>query len=117
MLGIHGCFDIVCRTDVRKHSNQILIYHTRKNDRRCVVSGWGQTSFTTNDAPTSPQKQVYVSIVNYMTCRASFANTNLLGTNVDTYLDPNGEICAGGQSMRDACTVIDNKIIFITKSM
>lgn len=75
-----------------------------------MVSGWGQTSFTNNDAPTSPQKQVYVSIVNYATCRASFANTNLLGTNVDTYLDPNGEICAGGQSMRDACSVSGNTI-------
>ncbi|XP_057654293.1 tryptase beta-2-like isoform X1 [Diorhabda carinulata] len=70
----------------------------------CVVSGWGQTAFTIFDAPTTPQKQVFVTITDYTTCRASFAMANLLGTNVDTYLDPNGEICAGGQSMLDACT-------------
>ncbi|KAJ8947086.1 hypothetical protein NQ314_008686, partial [Rhamnusium bicolor] len=70
----------------------------------CIVSGWGQTAFTNFDAPTNPQKQVTVTIVNYDTCRTSFANINLLGSNVDTYLDPNGEICAGGESMRDACS-------------
>lgn len=71
----------------------------------CSVSGWGQTAFTTFDAPTAPQKQVTVGIVDYNTCRTSFSNATLLGTNVDTYLDQQGEICAGGQSMRDACTV------------
>ncbi|CAG9839340.1 unnamed protein product [Diabrotica balteata] len=70
----------------------------------CAVSGWGQTGFTVFDAPTNPQKQAFVTIVSYATCRASFAMANLLGTNVDTYLDPNGEICAGGVSMVDACT-------------
>ncbi|XP_050513768.1 tryptase beta-2-like isoform X3 [Diabrotica virgifera virgifera] len=70
----------------------------------CAVSGWGQTGFTVFDAPTNPQKQAFVTIVPYATCRASFAMANLLGTNVDVYLDPNGEICAGGVSMVDACT-------------
>ncbi|XP_072397606.1 inactive CLIP domain-containing serine protease A3-like [Diabrotica undecimpunctata] len=70
----------------------------------CVVSGWGQTAFTTFDAPTNPQKQAFVTITTYATCRASYAAANLLGTNVDTYLDQNGEICAGGVSMLDACT-------------
>ncbi|XP_072397425.1 inactive CLIP domain-containing serine protease A3-like [Diabrotica undecimpunctata] len=70
----------------------------------CAVSGWGQTGFTVFDAPTNPQKQAFVTIVSYATCRASFAMANLLGTNVDTYLDPNGELCAGGVSMVDACT-------------
>lgn len=71
----------------------------------CLVSGWGQTAFTVIDAPTNPQKQVSVSIVPYATCRTSYSSPTLLGTNVDIYLDPTGEICAGGQAMRDACTV------------
>ncbi|CAG9856911.1 unnamed protein product [Phyllotreta striolata] len=70
----------------------------------CPVSGWGQTAFTTFDAPTNPQKQASGPIVSYATCRASMAAANLLGANVDTYLDPNGEICMGGMSMLDACT-------------
>ncbi|CAH1995772.1 unnamed protein product [Acanthoscelides obtectus] len=36
--------------------------------------------------------------------RTSFSAANLLGPNVDVYLDPNGEICAGGENMKDACT-------------
>lgn len=72
---------------------------------RCSVSGWGQTAFNVNDAPTRQQKQVAVTIVNYPTCYASMSNATLLGTNVNMYLDPVGEICAGGQAMRDACTV------------
>lgn len=75
----------------------------------CVVSGWGQTAFTINDAPTNPQKQVTVGIVPYTVCRTSYSNAALLGNNVDRYLDPNGEICAGGQTMKDACTVRENK--------
>ncbi|KAF2905161.1 hypothetical protein ILUMI_01016 [Ignelater luminosus] len=70
----------------------------------CSVSGWGQTAFNVNDAPTRQQKQVGVTIVNYATCYASMSNATLLGTNVNLYLDPVGEICAGGQAMRDACT-------------
>lgn len=70
-----------------------------------MVAGWGQTAFGANDAPTSPQKQVTVPIVDYSTCRTSMANPTVLGTNVDVYLDPNGEFCAGGVQSRDACTV------------
>ncbi|XP_018323685.1 tryptase alpha/beta-1 [Agrilus planipennis] len=72
--------------------------------QNCLVSGWGETSFRLNDAPTMRQKQVTVPIVPYATCRASYAQSNLLGNRVDFYLDSVGEICAGGQSMRDACT-------------
>ncbi|CAH1173862.1 unnamed protein product [Phaedon cochleariae] len=71
----------------------------------CAVSGWGQSSFTVLDAPTNPQRQVFVAITDYNTCRTSFSQANLLANNVDRYLDPAGEICAGGVSMIDACTV------------
>lgn len=71
----------------------------------CVVAGWGQSSFTTNDAPTNPMKQVYVNIVDYNTCRTSMAQSNVLGSNANLYLDPQGEICAGGERNKDACTV------------
>lgn len=70
-----------------------------------MVAGWGQTGFGSNDAPTRPQRQVTVPIVSYATCRASMAGATVLGSNVDIYLDPNGEICAGGVASRDACTV------------
>ncbi|KAF5303519.1 hypothetical protein FQR65_LT08218 [Abscondita terminalis] len=70
----------------------------------CSVTGWGQTTFTVNDAPILQQKQVNVTIVNYSTCFASMSNPTLLGGNVNTYLDPVGEICAGGEANRDACT-------------
>lgn len=70
---------------------------------RCMVAGWGETGFMVNDAPTSPQKQVTVPIVSLAECRQKLATVL---TNVDEYLDQSGgEICAGGQSMRDACTV------------
>ncbi|CAH0552812.1 unnamed protein product [Brassicogethes aeneus] len=72
--------------------------------QRCVVSGWGQTSFFINNAPTNLMKQVFVNVVDYTTCRTSFSAANLLSTNVDTYLDGNGEICAGGESQKDACS-------------
>ncbi|CAH1105951.1 unnamed protein product [Psylliodes chrysocephalus] len=72
--------------------------------QQCAVSGWGQSAFSIFDAPSNPQRQIFVSIVNYATCRASFAQANLLANNVDMYLDPNGEICAGGVAMIDACT-------------
>lgn len=49
-----------------------------------------------------------MGIVTYAICRASYINPTLLGNNVDMYLDPNGEICAGGQTLKDACTVIKN---------
>ncbi|CAG9769668.1 unnamed protein product [Ceutorhynchus assimilis] len=71
---------------------------------KCMVSGWGQSSFTTLDAPTNPQKQVSVSVVDPQTCRESFARPSLLGGYVDMYLDQVGEICAGGEASRDACT-------------
>ncbi|XP_050513496.1 transmembrane protease serine 11C-like [Diabrotica virgifera virgifera] len=69
----------------------------------CSVSGWGQINFeTTTGVPTVPQKKAYVNIVSYATCRASFLN--VLGPSTDSYLDQNGEICAGGVNMIDACT-------------
>lgn len=73
---------------------------------RCLVAGWGETGFMINDAPTTPQKQVTVPIVSLTECRQSLSATAVLGANVDRYLDQTGgEICAGGRSMRDACTV------------
>ncbi|KAF5283000.1 hypothetical protein FQA39_LY04871 [Lamprigera yunnana] len=70
----------------------------------CTVSGWGQTTFTVNDAPILQQKQVNVTIVNYSTCYSSMSSPTLLSSNVNTYLDPVGELCAGGEAFRDACT-------------
>ncbi|XP_072397605.1 inactive CLIP domain-containing serine protease A3-like isoform X2 [Diabrotica undecimpunctata] len=70
----------------------------------CSVSGWGQIDFaTTTGVPTVPQKKAYVNIVSDATCRASFQK--ILGRpSTDAYLDQNGEICAGGVNMIDACT-------------
>nr|XP_023017154.1 trypsin eta-like [Leptinotarsa decemlineata] len=95
VLGIYSNINTVCLATTGAATSYV--------GQSCRVSGWGQTSFTTFDAPTNPQKQVTVSIVSYETCRASMAT--LLGNNVDIYLDPMGEICAGGVSMIDACTV------------
>lgn len=68
-----------------------------------MVAGWGETGFMVNDAPTNPLKQVTVPIVSIEECRDKLSTVL---TNVDVYLDQTGgEICAGGQSMRDACTV------------
>lgn len=68
-----------------------------------MVAGWGETGFMVNDAPTNPQKQVTVPIVSLSECREKLSTVL---TNVDEYLDQTGgEICAGGHSMRDACTV------------
>lgn len=55
-----------------------------------------------NDAPTRPQKQVTIPIVDTEECRDSLFN--VLPT-VDQYLDKNGELCAGGEAQKDACTV------------
>ncbi|XP_031332167.1 tryptase-like [Photinus pyralis] len=70
----------------------------------CTVTGWGQTTFVINDAPLLQQKQVNVTVVSYNACYTSMSVASLLGTNVNTYLDPFGEICAGGEAQRDACT-------------
>nr|XP_015838443.1 PREDICTED: trypsin-1 [Tribolium castaneum] len=68
----------------------------------CVVAGWGETNFGVQDHPTNPMKQVNLSPVDIATCRAGLLP--VLPT-VDTYLDmTGGEICAGGESMKDACT-------------
>ncbi|XP_072397604.1 inactive CLIP domain-containing serine protease A3-like isoform X1 [Diabrotica undecimpunctata] len=74
------------------------------NAKGCSVSGWGQIDFaTTTGVPTVPQKKAYVNIVSDATCRASFQK--ILGRpSTDAYLDQNGEICAGGVNMIDACT-------------
>ncbi|XP_050304372.1 phenoloxidase-activating factor 2-like [Anthonomus grandis grandis] len=69
----------------------------------CIVSGWGQTSFSTDDAPTQTLKQVHVPIVTNTQCQTSY--TSVLGaTNAAAYLDFPNEICAGGQAQLDACT-------------
>ncbi|KAH1029188.1 hypothetical protein HUJ05_002468 [Dendroctonus ponderosae] len=70
----------------------------------CMVSGWGQSAFQTFDAPTSPQKQVRVTITDPESCQRSFARPTLLGNLVDYYLDQEGEICAGGEANKDACS-------------
>lgn len=56
-------------------------------------------------------KQVNLRTVDYNTCRAGLVNV-LPGT-VDTYLDGTSEICAGGETMKDACTVLKIKKNFI----
>lgn len=69
----------------------------------CIVTGFGQTSFTDYNAPTSIMKQVHVPIVDMNTkCVPSF--TQIL-RNPLLYLDGEKEVCAGGQSDLDACTV------------
>ncbi|XP_031333970.1 tryptase-like [Photinus pyralis] len=70
----------------------------------CTVAGWGQSSFTVHDAPIAQQKQVHVKIVDADTCYQSMSHQSLLGQNVNMYLDPIGEICAGGEGSRDSCT-------------
>ncbi|KAF5303518.1 hypothetical protein FQR65_LT08217 [Abscondita terminalis] len=72
--------------------------------RTCSVSGWGQTNFNSNDAPIGQQKQVNVTIVSYATCYASMSNPLVLGQSANAFLDPVGEICAGGEPSRDSCT-------------
>ncbi|KAJ3659425.1 hypothetical protein Zmor_011114 [Zophobas morio] len=68
----------------------------------CVVAGWGETSFQIADEPTNPMKQVNINPIGIAACRAGLLP--VLPT-VDTYLDQNGgEICAGGQQDKDACT-------------
>ncbi|KAF7282538.1 hypothetical protein GWI33_002403 [Rhynchophorus ferrugineus] len=69
----------------------------------CLVSGWGQTNFAVDDAPTQTLKQVHVPIVSNQQCMTSF--TRVLGAAYATaYLDFPNEICAGGQAQQDACT-------------
>ncbi|KAL1491728.1 hypothetical protein ABEB36_012283 [Hypothenemus hampei] len=71
---------------------------------QCIVTGWGQSAFNIYDAPTNPQKQVNVAVIPPEKCRTSFARPTVLGTNVDMYLDQMGELCAGGEAQKDACT-------------
>lgn len=69
------------------------------------MAGWGQSSFTAFDAPTYPPKQVTVTVADPDDCKKSFSRPHLLGDFVDVYLDQVGEICAGGEALKDACTV------------
>ena len=69
-----------------------------------MVSGWGQTNYAAANAPTTGPIQVTVPIVSYPTCRNSMLRPDVLGSNTDAYLDPNGEFCAGGEARQDACT-------------
>lgn len=66
--------------------------------QRCTVSGWGQIDPSNTAVPTQ-MKQVNVPIVNYSTCVAGFTGR----VDVATYLDQNGQICAGGEARKDAC--------------
>lgn len=79
--------------------------NTMLNSFSCVVSGWGQSSFQAFDAPTSPQKQVTVTITDPGSCQKSFGRPDRLGDLVDYYLDQEGELCAGGEANKDACSV------------
>ncbi|XP_050313201.1 phenoloxidase-activating factor 2-like isoform X2 [Anthonomus grandis grandis] len=94
VFGIYNTINKVC----------VPVFGQLFNGSSCMVSGWGQTSFTKDDAPTNPQKQVTVEVVEPEVCRESFSRPSLLGSNVDIFLDLVGEICAGGEVMKDACT-------------
>lgn len=83
---------------------------------RCWVSGWGKTAFASDETPTYKQKQVQVPIVPSDVCYASMSSLQLLGSNVNKYLDPFGEICAGGETAKDACTVSKLFTIFAAKT-
>lgn len=68
---------------------------------RCVVAGWGQIQPTNYATPTK-LKQVNVNTVDINKCEQGFNGQ------VDTvkYLDKTGgQICAGGETQRDACFV------------
>ncbi|KAF5274869.1 hypothetical protein FQA39_LY07051 [Lamprigera yunnana] len=69
----------------------------------CWVSGWGQTDYYMDDLPSREKKQVQIPIVNYEKCYSSMSSETVLGSNARIYLDPVGELCAGGQISRDAC--------------
>ncbi|XP_044758049.1 phenoloxidase-activating factor 2-like [Coccinella septempunctata] len=67
--------------------------------QRCIVSGWGQAQPSNSPSPTK-LKQVMVNTVDINTCESGFNGR------VDTsrFLDKSGgQICAGGESQRDAC--------------
>lgn len=72
--------------------------------RTCLLGGWGQSQFNIMDSPVRPLKQIYIPIVSYTDCRNSFLNIPSIGTAIDLYLDPQGNLCAGGQAGKDACT-------------
>lgn len=72
---------------------------------RCIVAGWGQNDANPGLSTVGPLKQVTMPIVDYMTCRTAHSSAASLGASVDMYLDPLGDICAGGESSKDACTV------------
>ncbi|KAF5296946.1 hypothetical protein FQR65_LT10098 [Abscondita terminalis] len=69
----------------------------------CWVAGWGQTDYLTAVMPSREKRQVQVPIVNYQTCYASMSSGAVLGESARIFLDPVGELCAGGQGSRDAC--------------
>ncbi|KAH1018460.1 hypothetical protein HUJ05_006229 [Dendroctonus ponderosae] len=79
------------------------IQNQQPNSSSCIVSGWGQTSFRVDDAPTQSLKQVHVPIVTNDACTNSYSNV-LGASNAAAYLDFPNEICAGGQNQLDACT-------------
>ncbi|XP_031328396.1 mast cell tryptase-like [Photinus pyralis] len=68
----------------------------------CWVAGWGQSGYVITNT-LQEKRQVQVPIVNYNMCYASMSSESVLGANAKRYLDPVGELCAGGQGSRDAC--------------
>lgn len=73
------------------------------------MTGFGQVSFTDFNAPTPVMKQAHVPIVDMATkCVPSFSKL----INAKTYLDEERELCAGGESEIDACTVSFLNILF-----
>ncbi|KAK4887575.1 hypothetical protein RN001_003846, partial [Aquatica leii] len=69
----------------------------------CWVAGWGQTDYVMSSMPSPEKRQVQVPVVNFQTCYASMSSGSVLGENARKFLDPAGELCAGGQGSRDAC--------------
>lgn len=72
--------------------------------QNCILAGWGQSTFGVPVVGARPQRQVTLPVVSYATCRTALSQTSL-GINTAQFLDPVGEICAGGVANRDACTV------------
>lgn len=71
----------------------------------CIVGGWGETQFQAGDGGRT-HKQVTLEVVTMATCKTSMLRPTVLGVaGTAKYLDEQKELCAGGGSQRDACTV------------
>ncbi|XP_057654292.1 inactive CLIP domain-containing serine protease A8-like [Diorhabda carinulata] len=77
-------------------------YHTSNPGAdNCVVVGFGNTTFTSNDAPYVHLKQAFLQIQAYTYCKMAYDSLGLMTAN---YLDGQTDICAGGEPNIDACT-------------